>query len=77
MSGEIIAMMIGVSTLLGALGLGALLWGLKSGQFDDRNKFLDGAKFDSEEELNDAYMMEKKKEEALKRKRESGYRPPD
>ena len=77
MSGGIIAMMIGVSTLLGALGLWALLWGLRTGQFDDQSKFIGGAKFDGEEELRDAAMMENKKKEALKRKRESGYKPPD
>ena len=77
MSGGIVAMMIGISTLLGALGLGALLWGLKTGQFEDQSKFLGGAKFDGEEELRDAVMMERKKEEALKRKKKSGYKPPD
>lgn len=77
MSAGIVAMMIGVSTLLGALGLAALLWGLRTGQFDDQSKFIGGAKFDGEEELRDAVMMEKKKEEALKRKRESSYKPPD
>ncbi len=71
--------MIGVSTALGAFGLFALIWGVKTGQFDDVEKFLDGAKFDGEEELQDAIMMEKKKEEALKRKkeREKNYRPAD
>ncbi len=79
MSDNIIAVMIGVSTALGAFGLFALIWGVKTGQFDDVEKFLDGAKFDGEEELQDAIMMEKKKEEALKRKkeREKNYRPAD
>lgn len=83
MSSWVIAMMLGVSTLLGALGLGALLWGLRTGQFDDPKKFLDGAQLDSEEALQDAVKMEKKKEEILKKKRskkkkEDGeYRPPD
>jgi len=45
MSSGIIAIMIGVSTLLGALGLIALIWGVKTGQFDDQEKFLDGARF--------------------------------
>ena len=69
MSAGIIAMMLGVSTLLGALGLAALLWGLKSGQFDDTSKFLDGARFDGEEELKDAVMMEEKKKKALEKRR--------
>ncbi len=76
MSDSIIALMLGVSTLLGALGLIALLWGLKSGQFEDQSKFLDGARFDGEEELKDAVMMEKRKKEALK-KRKKEYRPVD
>ena len=50
MDGWLIAMMLGASTLLGAFGLWALLWGIRSGQFDDHQKFLDGAQFDSEED---------------------------
>lgn len=74
MDGWLIAMMIGASTLLGAFGLWGLMWGIKSGQFDDHQKFLDGAQFDSEEALQDAVMMEKKREEA---KKKMGYAPPD
>jgi len=83
MSDSVMTLMLGVSTFLGALGLIALLWGLRSGQFDDQAKFLDGARFDGEEELRDAVMMERKKEEALrkkqqeKEKREKDYRPAD
>ncbi len=77
MDGWLIAMMLGASTLLGAFGLWALLWGIRSGQFDDHQKFLDGAQFDSEEALNDAVTMEKKKEEILRKKREAQYAPPD
>ncbi len=75
MSSGIIAIMIGVSTFLGALGLFALLWGVKTGQFDDKNKFLNGAHFDSEDELNDAKKMEERREIAKERKK--NYRPPD
>lgn len=75
MSNWVIAMMLGVSTLLGAFGLFALLWGLKTGQFDDEEKFLNAARYDSEEDLQDAVMMEKKKKQALQKKQE--YRPPD
>ncbi len=79
MSDNVLILMLGISTFLGALGLFALLWGLKTGQFDDQSKFLDGARFDGEDELKDAIMMEKKKEEALKRKREKekNYMPGD
>jgi cbb3-type cytochrome oxidase maturation protein len=69
MSENIVILMIGVSTFLGALGLIALLWGVKTGQFDDQSKFIDAARFDGEEELRDAAMMEQKKKEQ-KRKRE-------
>ncbi len=77
MDGWLIAMMLGASTLLGAFGLWALLWGIRSGQFDDHQKFLDGAQFDSEEALNDAVNLEKKKEAILRKKREANYAPPD
>jgi len=77
MSDSIMALMLGVSTFLGALGLIALLWGLKTGQFDDQSKFLDGARFDSEEELRDAVMMEKKKKEILEKKKKEHYMPVD
>jgi len=67
MSENIVILMIGVSTFLGALGLIALLWGVKTGQFDDQSKFIDAARFDGEEELRDAAMMQEKKEEQKKR----------
>ena len=73
-SGNIIILMLGVSTFLGALGLIALLWGVRTGQFDDQSKFIDGARYDNEEDLQDAKMMEaKRKEREAKRKKE--YRP--
>ena len=67
MSENIVILMIGVSTFLGALGLIALLWGVKTGQFDDQSKFLDAARYDGEEELRDAVMMEEKKKEQKKK----------
>ncbi len=76
MDSNILTLMLGISTFLGALGLGALLWGLKTGQFDDMRRFLDSVHFDNEDDLNDAALMEKKRQEAKKR-REKGYRPPD
>lgn len=86
MSGNIVILMIGVSTFLGALGLIALLWGVKTGQFDDQSKFIDAARFDGEEELRDAAMMQKKQEiqkkKAQKKKEEEenkkkNYMPAD
>ncbi len=76
MDSNILGLMIGISTFLGALGLGALLWGLKTGQFDDPKRFLDGAHHDNIEDLQDAVRMEEKKK-AAKKKREKNYRPPD
>jgi len=83
MSGSIITMMIGISTFLGALGLAALIWGIRTGQFDDQSKFIDGARFDNEEELRDAIQMEEKQKRAKekskreKAEREKNYRPAD
>ena len=70
MDSWVIAMMLGVSVFLGAIALGAFMWAIKNGQFDDENKFLNGAKFDGVDELNDAKKQELKKE-ALKK----SYRP--
>jgi len=70
MDGWIIAMMLGASIFLGAIALSAFLWALKNGQFDDEEKFLNGAKFDGEDELNDAVNQEIKKEKLKK-----SYRP--
>ncbi len=82
MSENIVILMIGVSTFLGALGLIALLWGVKTGQFDDQSKFIDAARFDGVEELRDAAMMESKKKEKKEKRekrkeKEKSYSPPD
>lgn len=47
-----VAVMLGVSLVLGLLGLLAFIWGLKNGQFDDANKMMQGVLFDSVEDLN-------------------------
>lgn len=70
MSSSVIVMMMIVSIFLGSIGLFAFLWAVKNGQFDDEEKFLNGAKFDGVDELNDAVKLEKKKE-SLK----NNYRP--
>jgi len=70
MDSWVIAMMLGASIFLGAVALFAFLWGIKNGQFDDEEKFLNATKFDGEDELNDAIKQEQKKE-ALKK----DYRP--
>ncbi len=71
MSSWVIAMMLGVSIFLGSLAVVALMWAIKKGQFDDEEKFLNAVKFDSEEDLNDAANLEKKKEKLRKKE----YRP--
>ena len=70
MDSWVVAMMLGASIFLGAIALFAFLWAIKNGQFDDEEKFLNATKFDGEDELNDAYKQEQKKE-ALKKE----YRP--
>jgi cbb3-type cytochrome oxidase maturation protein len=81
MSENIIILMLSISTFLGAMGLVALLWGVKTGQFDDQSKFIDAARYDNEEDLRDAVMMEeKKKKREEKRKKEAekkNYMPVD
>jgi cbb3-type cytochrome oxidase maturation protein len=62
MDNWVIIMMLGVSVFLGAVALVAFLWAIKNGQFDDEKKFLNAAKFDGEDELNDALKQEQKKE---------------
>jgi len=78
MSENIVILMLGVSTFLGALGLIALLWGVRTGQFDDQSKFIDAARYDNEEDLRDAAMMQqKKKEHEEKKKKKKKYMPAD
>jgi cbb3-type cytochrome oxidase maturation protein len=66
----VITMMLGASIFLGAIALFAFLWAIKNGQFDDEEKFLNAAKYDGVDELNDAVNQERKKEELKK-----SYRP--
>ncbi|WP_373029195.1 cbb3-type cytochrome oxidase assembly protein CcoS [Sulfurovum sp.] len=83
MSENIVILMIGVSTFLGAIGLIALIWAVRTGQFDDHSKFIDAVRYDNEEDLQDAAMMEKKKKaykekiKQEKREKEKNYRPAD
>lgn len=66
----IIVMMMSASIFLGLIALGGFLWAIKNGQFDNEDKFRNATKYDGEDELNDAYKLEKKKEELKK-----NYRP--
>ena len=60
MDNNTLILMLGVSLFLGALGLIAFVWGLRSGQFDDSQKMMQGVLFDGEEELNDAAKKQQK-----------------
>jgi len=71
MSSWVIGMMLGASVFLGSIALVALMWAIKKGQFDDKEKFLNGALYDDENELNDAALREKKRA-SLKKKE---YKP--
>jgi len=73
MNSSIIILMLGVSVFLGALALFGIMWAIKTGQFDDEEKFLNQVQYDGNEELNSAAQQQQKKE-ALKKKKE-GYRP--
>ena len=79
MSENIVIMMIGISTVLGAIGLAALIWAVRTGQFDDHSKFIDAVRHDNEEDLQDAAMMEEKKKQYQQKKKEEkqNYMPPD
>jgi len=66
MDSWVITMMLGASIFLGAIALFAFLWAIKNGQFDDEEKFLNAAKFDGVDELNDAANQERKREELKK-----------
>jgi len=72
MDSWVIAMMLGVSVFLGGLALLGIMWAIRSGQFDDKEKFLNQVQYDGEDELNAAAEQERKKK-AMKKKKE--YRP--
>ena len=66
----VIVMMMSASIFLGSIALFGFLWALKNGQFDDEDRYLNATKFDGEDELNDAYELEKKRKDL-----EKNYRP--
>jgi len=79
LSENIVILMISISTFLGAIGLIALLWAVKSGQFDDHSKFIDAVRHDNEEDLRDAAMINDKKKAYLEKKAQAEKKlmPPD
>lgn len=63
MSNGIVIMMIGVSLLLGAIGLIGVIWAIKTGQFDDKDKMMNTVLDDGEDALNEAAEKERRKKE--------------
>ncbi len=74
MSSGILTMMLIGSLFLGSLAVIAFIWALKTGQFDDEEKFKNAVLFDNEEDLRAAVKLEKKKKELKKQKKEN-YKP--
>jgi cbb3-type cytochrome oxidase maturation protein len=72
MDSWVIGMMMSVSIFLGSIALAGMMWAIKKGQFDDKEKFLNAALYDDENELNDAVKKEQKRKDAVKKKE---YRP--
>ncbi|WP_231228224.1 cbb3-type cytochrome oxidase assembly protein CcoS [Helicobacter pylori] len=62
MNTEILTIMLVVSVLMGLIGLIAFLWGVKSGQFDDKKRMLESVLYDSTSDLNEAILQEKRQE---------------
>jgi len=52
--------------ILSFIILGFMIWGAKSGQFDDGEKQNGGLLFDSPDDLNDAIRREKKQKDSRK-----------
>lgn len=59
MDSGIILIMLWVSIFMGLLGLVAVVWGVRNGQFDDSKKWLEGVLIDDVYELREAYKKEK------------------
>jgi len=74
MNSSLLAVMLGASLFLGGIALVAFIWGLKSGQFDDKEKWLNAVKFDNEDDLQSAIKAEEKKDK-LKAKKKKEYKP--
>ncbi len=78
MSDGIVMMMIGVSTLLGAIGLIGLVWAVRNGHFDDHEKFVDAVRHDNVEDLRDAAELEARRKRLKEQKRRKRTQmPPD
>ena len=63
MDNGIVIMMIGISLLLGAIALIGVMWAIKNGQFDDKDKMMNSVLDDGEDALNEAAEKERRKKE--------------
>jgi len=63
MDNGIVIMMIGISLLLGAIALIGVMWAIKNGQFDDKDKMMSSVLDDGEDALNEAAEKERRKKE--------------
>jgi len=68
MDNGIVIMMLGISLFLGAMAMFGVLWAIKTGQFDDKDKLMDSVLNDGEDALNDAAEKERRKKEYKKKK---------
>ena len=75
MNSSLLGVMLGASLFLGGIALVAFIWGLKSGQFDDEEKWLGATKFDNEEDLQSAVEAERKKDRLKAKKKKEKYMP--
>ena len=71
MSTGMVGVMLGVSVFIGLLGLIAFIWGLRTGQFDDEKKMMQGVLYDNEEDLNEKASIDRKKQEAIQSREDS------
>lgn len=67
---SMLGVMLFVSLLLGLFGLIAFLWGLKTGQFDDEKKMMQGILYDNQDDLNDAVQQKRKENEHARNRKE-------
>jgi len=62
MDNGIIIMMIGISLILGALAMFGVLWAIKTGQFDDKDKMMNTVLNDGEDSLREFAEKDRRKE---------------
>jgi len=66
MDNGIVIMMLGISLLLGAFAMFGVIWAIKTGQFDDKDKMMNTVLDDGEDALNEAAEKQRRKKEYKK-----------